>query len=75
MSTLVIGGGLIGLSTAYALQSRGESVTLIDARESVGLETSFANGGLITPSMPEPWNGPGVYRHLAASLFNPRASM
>ena len=75
MSTLVIGGGLIGLSTAYALQSRGASVTLIDARESVALETSFANGGLITPSMPEPWNGPGVYRHLAASLFNPRASM
>ena len=75
MSTLVIGGGLIGLSTAYALQSRGESVTLIDARDAVALETSYANGGLITPSMPEPWNGPGVYRHLAASIFNPRASM
>ncbi|MEM9208044.1 MAG: FAD-dependent oxidoreductase [Pseudomonadota bacterium] len=75
MGTLVIGGGLIGLSTAYALQTRGESVTLIDARDAVAQETSFANGGLLTPSMPEPWNGPGVYRHLAASVFNPRASM
>jgi len=30
---------------------------------------------LLTPSMPEPWNGPGVFGHLAASLFDPRSSM
>jgi len=75
MSTLVIGGGLIGLTTAYALRIRGEDVILVEAREGVALETSFANGGLLTPSMPEPWNGPGVFRHLAASLFDPRSSM
>lgn len=75
MGTIVIGGGLIGLATARALSERGEDVTVIEAREDVALETSYANGGLLTPSLPEPWNGPGVYRHMAASLFDPRSSM
>ena len=72
---LIIGGGLIGLATAQVLVEQGEHVRVLVAREGVGLETSFANGGLLTPSMPEPWNGPGVYRHLAASLFRSSSSM
>ena len=75
MQTLVIGGGLIGLATAQVLIERGEQVRVIEAREGVGLETSFANGGMLTPSMSEPWNGPGVYRDLAASLLRPSPSM
>ena len=69
MQTLIVGGGLIGLATAQVLVERGEKVRVLEAREGVGLETSFANGGILTPSMPEPWNGPGVHRHLAKSLF------
>lgn len=65
----------MGLTAAYVLQSRGEDVTLVEARSGVALESSFANGGMFTPSMPEPWNSPGVSRYLAASLFNPRSSM
>ncbi len=72
---LIIGGGIIGLATAQVLVERGEQVRVFEAREGVGLETSFANGGLLTPSLPEPWNGPGVHRHLAASLFRSSASM
>jgi D-amino-acid dehydrogenase len=72
---LIIGGGLIGLTTAQVLLERGEPVRVLEACEGVGLETSFANGGLLTPSMPEPWNGPGVHRHLAASLFGASPSM
>lgn len=75
MTTVVIGAGLIGLCTAKALQERGETVHLVEAREAVGLETSFANGGMLTPSLPEPWNDPGVHRHMAASLFDPKSSM
>lgn len=75
MTTVVIGAGLLGLCTAKALIDSGETVHVIEAREGVALETSFANGGMLTPSLPEPWNDPGVHRHLAASLFDPKSAM
>lgn len=72
---LVVGGGLIGVATLYELASRGVTATLLEAREELGLETSFANGGMLTPSMPDPWNSPGVGGHLFASLFDPASAM
>ena len=51
MRTIVIGGGLAGLSAAWALIQRGQSVTVLEAREGVALETSFANSGMLTPSI------------------------
>ena len=69
MKVLVVGGGLLGLSSAQVLVERGHEVTLFEALDGVGLETSFANGGLITPSKCEPWNGPDAVRHLLSSLF------
>ncbi len=74
-TTIIVGGGLMGLATAQALLDRGEAVTVLEAREGVALETSYGNAGMMTPSMADPWNGPGVHRHLAASLFNPRSPM
>ena len=56
----VLGGGVIGTTTAYALARRGFEVVLIEAREGLGLETSYANGSLITPSMSDPWAAPGL---------------
>ena len=44
----IIGGGVIGLTTAYALVRDGIDVTLIEARDSLGSETSFANGGQLS---------------------------
>lgn len=75
MQTIIVGGGLIGLSTAHALLERGEEVLVFERLDGVGQDTSFANGGMLTPSLPEPWNGPGVFGHLASSIFNPQASM
>ena len=73
--TVIIGGGLAGAAALFELSRRGIPATLLEAREGVALETSFANGGMMTPSMPEPWNGPGVGRHLLESLFDPASPM
>ncbi|HEY3858732.1 MAG TPA: D-amino acid dehydrogenase [Gammaproteobacteria bacterium] len=61
---LVIGGGLLGVTSAWYLAERGLEVTVLERREATALETSFANGGLITPSQSDPWNGPGTALNL-----------
>lgn len=63
-NTIIIGAGLIGASTALALIRRGESVTILDYKTGPGQGASFANGGMLTPSMADPWNSPGVWRDL-----------
>src|SRR5579864_7284315 len=68
LRVLIIGAGLIGVTSAYSLRRRGHEVVVIDRAAGPGLETSFANGSLLTPSMPEPWNAPGCWRTLLASL-------
>lgn len=65
---LVVGGGVIGVTTAWYLAERGVAVTLLEQREASALETSYANGGLVTPSQSDPWNGPGTLIHLVKWL-------
>lgn len=57
--SVVIGGGLAGVTTAYELARRGEAVTLIEAAPDLAAGASFANGGMLTASMSDPWNSPG----------------
>ena len=45
MKIVVVGAGIIGVTTAYELATRGHEVTLLDGRGGAGLETSYANGG------------------------------
>jgi D-amino-acid dehydrogenase len=72
---IVVGGGLAGLASAAALTEAGYSVQVLERREGLALETSFANGGLLTPSMPHPWNSPGVWRLLLKWLGREDAPM
>ena len=65
---IVIGAGLAGLQTAWFLRQEGWDVTVVERRDGAGLETSFANGGLITPSHVAPWNSPGIFRTLLSSI-------
>ena len=54
----IIGGGVIGLASAYALVRAGHDVTVIDARDSLGSETSFANGGQLSYRYVRRWPMP-----------------
>jgi D-amino-acid dehydrogenase len=60
MKIAVLGGGVIGVTTAYYLAKAGHSVELFERRAGPGLETSFANAGEISPGYASPWAGPGV---------------
>ena len=55
LNIIIIGAGLIGLSTADALVSRGCKVTVIEARPGPACGTSYANSGMIHPSQARPW--------------------
>jgi len=72
---VVIGAGLAGLQTAVFLQQEGMDVTVVERREGPALETSFANGGLITPSHSAPWNSPGIFRVLLSAIGNPSSAI
>ena len=60
MRVLVLGAGLLGVTSAYYLSQRGHDVTVVDRQASPAAETSFANGGQISVSHAEPWANPGA---------------
>ena len=60
MKTVVVGAGVIGVTTAYFLARAGHEVTVVESRPGSGLETSFANAGEISPGYASPWAAPGV---------------
>lgn len=55
MKTIVLGAGIIGISTAWHLLERGHDVTVVDRQPGAALETSFANAAQISVSYCEPW--------------------
>ncbi|MCZ2407512.1 MAG: D-amino acid dehydrogenase [Burkholderiales bacterium] len=60
MRVIVLGAGLLGVSSAYYLQQLGHEVTVIDRQATPGAETSFANGGQVSVSHAEPWANPSA---------------
>jgi D-amino-acid dehydrogenase len=62
LKVIVVGGGVIGVTSAYYLARAGCEVTVIERQRSVALETSYANAGEISPGYSAPWSGPGVPR-------------
>ncbi len=60
MKVIVLGAGLLGVTSAYFLRQQGHDVSVVDRQASPAAETSFANGGQISVSHAEPWANPGA---------------
>jgi D-amino-acid dehydrogenase len=60
MKVVVLGAGLLGVTSAYYLQQLGHEVAVLDRQASPAAETSFANGGQISVSHAEPWANPSA---------------
>ena len=68
MKVLVLGAGVVGVTTAWYLAKSGVEVEVIDRQDAAGLETSFANGGQISASHSEPWAHPAVLKKVLGWL-------
>ena len=60
MKVIVLGAGLLGVTSAYFLRQQGHDVTVVDRQATPAAETSFANGGQISVSHAEPWANPSA---------------
>lgn len=60
MHVIVLGGGVIGTTTAWYLARAGAQVMVLERQPSVAQETSFANAGQVSPGYSTPWAAPGI---------------
>ena len=75
MKVLVLGGGVIGVSTAYYLARAGADVTVLEREDGVALETSFANAGQVSPGYSTPWAAPGIPLKALKWMFQKHAPL
>ncbi|RJG01104.1 D-amino acid dehydrogenase [Noviherbaspirillum sedimenti] len=67
----VIGGGVVGVCTAYFLAEAGHQVVVIERLGNVAEKASFGNAGVVAPGYVTPWAAPGMPKKLLSSLFKP----
>lgn len=75
MRVIVLGSGVVGVTTAYYLAKAGHDVTVIDRQPGPALETSFANAGQISPGYASPWAAPGIPLKAFKWLFQRHAPL
>ncbi len=73
MHFIVIGAGIIGVTTAYYLRRSGFDVTVVERREGVAQEASYANAGVIAPAYVAPWAQPGMLAKVLRGFFQREA--
>jgi D-amino-acid dehydrogenase len=70
MKVIVLGSGVIGVTSAWYLAQAGHEVVVVDRQPAAGLETSFANAGEISPGYSSPWAAPGVPQKALAWMMD-----
>lgn len=75
MKVVVLGAGVLGVTTAYELARRGHEVEVVERQEFAAQECSFANGGQLSYSHAEPWANPHVFPLLFKWMFKEDAPL
>lgn len=73
-SVVVVGAGIVGLSTAWFLQDRGVDVTVVD-RTGIAAGASWGNAGWVSPALTTPLNSPSVLREGLRAMADPAAAL
>ena len=69
MRVIVLGAGVIGVTTAWYLARQGAEVLVLDRQREPGMETSYANAGELSYGMTSPWAAPGIPKKAVKWLF------
>lgn len=75
MRVLVLGAGVIGVTTAWYLSRAGHEVEVLDRQKGSALEASYANAGEISPGYASPWAAPGIPLKALSWLFSRHAPL
>ena len=75
MHIIILGSGVVGVSSAYYLARAGHEVTVLDRQPGPALETSFANAGQISPGYAAPWAAPGIPLKAIKWMFEKHAPL
>ena len=73
MQVAVIGGGVVGVCSAYFLAREGQEVVVLESQTNVAEGASFGNAGLLSPAHALPWSAPGMPRKLLPMLLKAEA--
>lgn len=73
-TAVIVGAGIVGLSTAWFLQQAGVEVTVLE-RDEVAAGSSWGNAGWVSPGLSAPLPEPSILRYAARSLIDPRAPL
>ncbi|MCX8996938.1 D-amino acid dehydrogenase [Rhizobiaceae bacterium BDR2-2] len=75
MKIVILGSGVVGVTSAWYLAKAGHDVTVIDRQPAAALETSFANAGEISPGYSTPWAAPGIPLKAVKWMFQKHAPL
>jgi len=75
MHVLILGSGVVGVTSAYYLASQGHEVTVVDRQAGPAMETSYGNAGQVSFGFSSPWAAPGVPRKALKWMFQEHAPL
>ncbi|ATJ83090.1 D-amino acid dehydrogenase [Halomonas beimenensis] len=75
MKVLILGSGVVGVTSAYYLARQGHEVTVVDRQPSPAMETSYGNAGQVSFGFSSPWAAPGIPRKAVKWMFQEHAPL